>query len=615
MTRQVWSSGQVVKWSSVSKLGLGLVLGLALGLTAAAELNFSADVDRASVGLGEQVQLTVTVQGTNIGGVPKPQLPALPDFTNLGSTSSQSTNISFVNGRMTQQQTISFIYFLAPSKVGDLTIGACKIDYKGATYETQPISITVTRESQAPPPSRQQQQPQSPFDWDPFGSQQQRRPTGRVQDDVKLIAGADRTDVFQGEQITVSYSLYTRRQIADLKLSDVPSFNGFWVENLFDAKELQYRTREYDGRQYNAALLKRVALFPTQSGELRISPMKLAGQSVSSGGFFFQSTEPFEISSGAITVHVKPLPDEGKPASFAGGVGRFEVTSKLSGDSSVGGEPLTLSIKVSGTGNIRLIGQPKLPAIAGVKVLNPETKDKVSGEGAGLSGSREFLYPLMPQSDGRHAVPSIELGFFDPKAGNYYTKATQSLEFVAYGASPTAGVIETETGMKVLGSDIKHIKPKLGVSGSSWSTKPAWWNWLFYPAGLLVIALGFVLGRHRRKLEEDRGYARKSRSGRLVKKRLAEARQFLDKGNERDFYAALSRAVLGYVGDRFNIESQGMTGDELAAELERLGVASAAIAELLDIIKGCDAGRFSPGMVSCSSREILDRATKTMETL
>lgn len=591
------------------------VLSVLILVAAAAELNFSADVDRTTVGLGEQIQLTVTVRGMNIGSIPRPQLPALPDFNNLGSTSSQSTNISLINGKMTQEQIISFIYILSPRKVGDLTIGPCRLEYKGETYQTQPINITVTKESQAPPP-RRQPQPQSPFDWDPFAPpRQQPRATGRIQDDVHLIAAADRTTVYQGEQVTVSFSLYTRRQISDLKLSDVPSFNGFWVENLFDAKQLQYRTREYGGRQYDAALLKKVGLFPTQSGELRISPMKIAGQAIASGGFFFQSAEPFEISSGAITINVKPLPQENKPASFTGGVGRFDVTARLSGDSSVGGEPLSLTVKITGTGNLRLIGPPKLPAITGVRVLNPETKDKISDDGAGLSGSREFTFPLMPQTDGKHSVPALELGFFDPKTGTYYTRSTPRLEFTARGAVPAAAMAETQSGMRVLGSDIRHIKPRLGRSAANWSASPDWHTWLLYSAGIILLALGLVLGRHQRKLEQDRGYARKTRSGRLVKKRLAEARKLLGQGNERDFHASLSQAVVGYIGDRFDIETQAMTSEELAAQLERKGVSPAVITELLDILKKCDAARFSPGMAACSSQEILARTVKALEAL
>ena len=184
-------------------------LVLLLPFLVAAELNFSADADRTTVGLGEQLQLTVTVEGTNIGGAPRPQVPALGDFDVIGSTSSQSTNISFVNGRMTQQNTISFIYFLSPKRDGSLTIPPFKLSFKGTTYETQPIAITVTKESQAPPPSRQQQQ------QSPFGLPGRSQPGSASRGSVVLTSSADRTSIYQGEQVTVTFVLYTQAQVGD----------------------------------------------------------------------------------------------------------------------------------------------------------------------------------------------------------------------------------------------------------------------------------------------------------------------------------------------------------------------------------------------------------------
>ena len=98
--------------SQRSKLIPLLCLVLLCSITFAAEINFTASVDQTSVGIDDQIQLTVTVQGQDIGRVPNPELPALADFDRLGSTSSQSTNISIINGRMSQQQTISFIYWI-----------------------------------------------------------------------------------------------------------------------------------------------------------------------------------------------------------------------------------------------------------------------------------------------------------------------------------------------------------------------------------------------------------------------------------------------------------------------------------------------------------------------
>jgi hypothetical protein len=576
----------------------------------AAELNFSADVDRTTVGLGEQIQLTVTVEGTNIGGAPRPRLPALADFSQLGSTSSQSTSISLINGRMTQQQTSSFIYFLSAKRVGDLTIPPCELDFKGTTYQTQPIAITVTKESQAAPaPPRQQQ---SPFG---FPGRAQPRSSGRA--NVRLTASADRTSIYQGEQVTVTYVLYTQAQIGDLGIKNMPGFTGFWAEKLFDAKELSWRNTTYDGQRYNAATLKQVALFPTQTGELKIDKMTVSGQAVVSGGFFFDSAEPFEASSDPITIQAKPLPGTGRPSDFNGGVGEFKVTASLSRDSSVGGEPLTLAVSISGTGNIGLVGEPKLGALTGVKVLSPETRQNTRTSDGRVAGERTFSYPLIPTADGKFMIPNGSMSFFNPKTGSYYTQTTPRLEFVATGASGKTPLTEAEYGVKTLGTDILHIKPACGRQSpfANRHSPFAFLGWFFYPAGFVVLGLGIVLGRHRRKLEQDRGYARRTRSSRLVKKGLAEATKLLAQGDEREFHAALNRAVVRYVGDRFNIESTGMTGDQLQSELANRNVDADTVAALLDLIASCDAARFSSGMTRCTPQQTLEKARIVLEKL
>lgn len=579
-------------------------------LVAAAELNFSADADRTTVGLGEQFQLTVTVEGTNIGA-PRPQVPALDDFDQLGSTSSQSTSISFVNGRMTRQNTISFIYFLSPKRVGDLTIPPFKLNFKGTIYETQPIAIAVTKEGQASTPSRQQQQ------QSPFGLPSRPQPRSSSRGNVLLTASADRTAVYQGEQVTVTFVLYTQAQIGDLGIKKMPGFTGCWAEKLFDVKELNWRSSTYNGQRYNAATLKQVALFPTQTGEVKVDKMTVSGQIVVTGGFFFDSAEPFEVSSDPITINVKPLPEAGKPQDFDGGVGEFKVTAALSGDSSVGGEPLTLTVRVAGTGNIGLVGEPKLGAISGVKVLSPETKQNTRTSDGRVAGERTFNYPLIPTADGKFVIPEITLGFFNPKTGSYYTQTTPRLEFVATGATGKTPLADVEYGVKTLGTDILHIKPALGRNFvlSTFSFSLSLWSWFFYPAGLVVLAFGIVLGRHRRKLDQDRGYARRTRSSRLVKKGLVEASRLLAQGNEREFHAALNRAVVRYVGDRFNIESTGMTGDQLRAELAGRNVDAATVSNMLDLIASCDAARFSPGVTRCTPQETLEKARTVLEKL
>ena len=100
-----------------------------------------------------------------------------------------------------------------------------------------------------------------------------------------------------------------------------------------------------------------------------------------------------------------------------------------------------------------------------------------------------------------------------------------------------------------------------------------------------------------------------------MKKGLAEATKLLAQGNEREFHAALNRAVVRYVGDRFNIESTGMTGDQLQSELAGRNVDADTVAALLDLIASCDAARFSSGMTRCTPQQTLEKARIVLERL
>ncbi|HDQ98970.1 MAG TPA: protein BatD [candidate division WOR-3 bacterium] len=585
---------------------------LALGIGSAAALEFRASVDRTRVGVGQRFTLTVTVSGSGLGRIPRPELPDLSDFDQLGSTSSQSTNIFFSGGRMTREETVSFIYQLAARREGELTIGPCRLSHGGNTYSTGPVTVTVVGADQSPSPARSA--PAAPLD--PFAPPAA-EPVST--DEVQLIAGADRTDVWQGEQVTVTWTFYTRARVADLKLAQVPPFSGFWAEKLFDADRLDYQSRRLGEVEYSAATLKRVALFPTGPGRLEVGAMRIAGRAVRRGGFFFETTEPFEASSRPIAVTVRPLPDSGRPASFSGGVGAFAVSAELDRDSSDAGTPVNLVVRVEGAGNIQLIGAPKLPPVHGLRVLNPETRDRISRTGNRVRGTREFIYPLIPQSNGRHAAPAVEFGFFDPAEGGYYVRTTPRLEFVATGVQPVAARDDKEEdGMRVVSTDIRHIKGEGSrVQWFDWSGAglPGRVGWLFYPAGLVLLGLGVALGRHRRRLEADRGYARSRRAAGLARRRLAAAARALRAGREAEFYAALAAGVAGYVGDRHNIEVAGMTGDELSAALAARGVAADTARRLLELIRTCEMARYSPGLVSCRPDELLDQARELLEKL
>lgn len=583
---------------------------MAVILASGAEISFSASVDRTTVGLGEPFQLTVTVSGVNIGRVPRPELPELKDFDNLGVSQSQSTSISIINGRVEQQTAISFVYTLVPRKLGELTIGPCRIVYNNTEYTTEPVRITVVKSATRtqPRPQPQRQTPPSPFD---LFEEPEPEPAGP--DEIFVSASVDRTVVYQGEQVTVTWTLYTTREIARLNLKETPALTGFWANDIYQPKELSYEPRTVRGRRYYAVVLRRTALFPTQAGELQIGAMKLEGQVVVPG-FFFGTTRPFSVSSEPVRITVKPLPEAGRPASFTGGVGSFEVSASLSSDRSTGGEPVTLTLTVRGSGNLGLISAPALPSLPGLKILTPETRDNFSYAGGRLSGSRKFVYPVLPAADGRYRIPEMELGFFDPKTGSYYVQKTPALEFVATDVPARSGPDEAAgTGLRVIGSDIRHIRDRL-VRSEGWE-RLAGLELILYPLGLLLLVAGTVFGRHRQRLQTDYGYARRSRASRQARQRLKQAQRALRENRLDEFYGQVRQAVLGFIGDRFNIESGALTSTELEAELNRQGADSELIKGLLELINRCEIARFSPGAVSCNPAELLSQAEQLLSRL
>lgn len=576
------------------------------GLLLASAINFSASVDQSTVGLGEQFALNVTVQGEDMASVPKPQLPDLPDFNIRGSSSSQSTSFQIINGKMSKQASVNFIYYLSAKKTGQLTIGACRITYDGQEYQSQPISMEVTKTAQA----RAQQQPGQ----SPQPSSQARIP---VDGNLYLSAYCSRKTVYLGEQVNAEFTLYNRFQISGLNLAEQPAFSGFWAEKIYDAQKLEFKRQTVDGKQFDVFLVKKVALFPMTSGQLEIKPMALNVEIVQRSRDifdFFGSTQNMKVESKPLHLTVLPLPENGKPAEFTGGVGKFTMTAELDRTSTSGSEPITLTIKISGTGNIRLIEKPVIPAITGLKILDPEIKDQVQASGDVIRGSKTFRYPVIPQADGKYVLPAIKMAYFDPGDKSYHTLQSKVLECTATGCTPNAPLVEA-TGLKVLGTDINYIKPdKTDIRPyipASW-----WLLGLGYLLSLAVLGTSFFYRAHRNKLDSDRGYARKHRSVALVKRRLKAAEKLLKDDPRKEFYAVLFQAVLGYVGDRYNLDAHALSKDQLKAELLRLSLAPGLVDKIVEIIEQCDIARFSPGQAAYKTpRELFERSQEILSQL
>ena len=91
-----------------------------------------------------------------------------------------------------------------------------------------------------------------------------------------IKATVDRSRVFLGQQVTVTYKLYTRLNIAaQMSISKLPNFEGFWSEEIETPNNINFTTEVYDGKRYKVGILKKAALFPSQTGELEVTSFEL----------------------------------------------------------------------------------------------------------------------------------------------------------------------------------------------------------------------------------------------------------------------------------------------------------------------------------------------------
>jgi hypothetical protein len=571
------------------KAVISVVLLLAPVLSGATGLDLTAEVDRPTVALGERQLLTITATGASVSNLPQPRLPRMADFKLIGTMWGRFTSDPGADSGPSQR-TVGFVYTLEPRRTGTLTIGPVSVTHDGAVYQTQPIAVHVVAAGESVPPLAR---------WTDANG-------------IELSCAVDRSSVYVGEQVRVSYTLFARTRVGNLLMKDAPGFTGFWAAGLDDSTGLDWFAATRHGQPCSAAVVRRAALFPTQPGTLTIDKMTLSGVVAVSGGLFKGMPAPFTVSSIPQRIAVNPLPDAGRPADFGGGVGDFTLTADLSAEKSENGEPLTLRVKVSGAGNIGTIGVPQVSTTDGVALLGPDVHLEMDSGGR-ARGTRTFEYSVIPRANGLNVMPAVSMSFFDPKRDSYYTLTSERIQFAATGSGGGRSPGEPQLRAGLPDKDILHIKPSFSPAAAG-IANPVW-SRLFYPLGIATFLAGAVTGRRRRRLETDRGYALRSRAGRLVRQRLRESARFLAAGDERGYYAALARAVIGFAGDRFNVEVTGLTGDELRTALGGRGADAAVVSRVLDFSTRCDIACFSPGATGLSPEEALALARAVIGSL
>lgn len=572
------------------RLAVGLLLAAACAcVAAAAETPFTvrATADAGRIGMQDTLEFQVQVEGSGFTSVEPPDLSALEEFEILdGPRRVQRQTI--VNGAFSAA--VQFLWTLAPKRTGILALPAATVRVDGKPFRTQRIDVQVVE-----------------------GSVASRVPAAggraaRAEAEVLLVAEVDRRTAYVGEQVTFTLKLLTQARIRGVAYQTRPDFNGFWAERDFDAIEdpkgaIEGRPVVRDGRDYQEFLLSRVALFPTASGAVRIDPVNVQMRVASDrrdpfGSFFFDREQTILRRSAPVTVEVRPLPEEGRPAAFSGAVGdyRMEVATDRS-DTAVN-DAVALKVTVQGAGNIRNAGEPVLPALSDFRPFDPTVEESRSFRGGVLQGARTWQYVLVPLAPGEQAIPPIEFAYFDPEAGRYRTLRSEPVALRVARGDASEAPLDSGTARREVTpvrQDIHFIKLAKGplvARGAPFHRSGTFLALLALP----LLATGVVFAWRWRidRLRSDVAGRRARGASKAFRARLREAEAARRAGRAADFHAAVSRALTGLVADRSNVAAAGLTREALRDLLAAAGAEAGVCREVESILDECDAARFSP---------------------
>jgi len=583
-----------------------IVLLMVLSLTATAQNGtFVASVDRSSVGTGDRFEVSFTVSGSDVNGVKNFKAPNFSPFVVL-SGPNQSTNMQFVNGQMSGS--VTYTYYLYARQTGKYSIGAASVDYRGTTLQTQPIQIEVV-----------QGKPQT--------QQKEADASQNVGDNLFIRALSDKQRVKQGEPVTVTYKLYTRLQVSGYDIAKAPVYQGFWAEETDQPKQPTVVNETYEGKQYRVAVIRKTALFPTQSGKLVISPLEvrcayqLQSRKKSNDPFDSFFNDPFfsrmqnveqDFKSNPLNVTVDPLPGN-PPAGFGGAVGQFTFTATADKKEVKTGDPITLRLTVTGSGNIKLLTPPKPNLPADFEAYDPKITDEITRDGGMIRGKKIAEYLIIPRNAGDRAVEPISFSYFDLDRNAYNTLRSQRFNFTVLQGRDISGgaAIASKSDVRLLGEDIRFLNLTLGELqpiGESLFTS----NWLVALFVVPPIAFlgAFAYRKRQEKLSGKVDQLRFAKAGREVTKRLKQARKLFSQGNTESYHAEVSKALMGYLEDKLHIPKASLTIDEAATLLEQHHVPTETVQTLRSCIDRAEFARFAPASDTQEARaELLDAAT------
>jgi hypothetical protein len=577
-----------------------------------AQVRVDLSADRKELSVSDNVAVRIYVQ-TQGAGQPDIEVPEFEGFQVVQRAVQRPMQFSFGFGQAAPvvTSTTQYTFVLVPMGPGTFKIPPVRVTFGQKVYQSQPLVLTVTGQAGAPPsaaPQQQQSQPAQPR----AAAQANTAPqaTGDAANfdpEAFLRTVVDKTEPYEGEQVTATIYLYTRHNLQQVPAVQAEaSTDGMWVQDLLSPTRSLEPTRQIvNGHGFWVYVLRRFAGFPLRSGELTIGSMALT----ISRDTIFDLFDPgrgaaadVQRSSVPILLRVKPLPAEHKPDGPIA-VGSFEIQASLDRKQVVTGDAATLTVNVRGKGNLRGVHIAD-PHVNGLQILQPEVHDLIESPDDRVQGTRSFAWLIVPEGPGTYTLPAVSVATFDPEHGGYRRLSSETLTLVAAGAArsdatKTVAAADDHPGgsgppeevWPALRSHSELLRAQTPLAAHGFYP----WALLFAPllwVGTWLVPAAWARVRLRGGESQERAALRGAR------KRLSAAESALEAHDARRFHADVASALQTTLEARLGETLSGLTRAELLAKLKERGMSDALSGALCDVLAQCDFARFSSAAVS-----------------
>ncbi len=599
---------------STRRLRLAIfILAVITSVTAFCQTSFKV-ISPGNVIAGRNFSLTFRLSNGQSNAPRPPELQGC-DLLYGPSVSTMSSS-QYINGQMSSSTSVDYTYMYRATTPGKVTVPEVTVNSGGKNYTSHSVTFEIL-----PPDKPQQQQGQSQLTSPQVSAvdPSTHRPGQVSPNDLFVRVSFSKAHALEQEAVMATIKVYTKYSITSFLVTQQPLFDGFLSEEL--PVDLEVNLENYNGQNYNTAVLKRLLLYPQKSGKLTVNSGKYditiqQFELVNMG--FFTTQRPIErqvtTESNMATIDVTPLP-EPKPAGFDGAVGRFTVSTDLQPELLRTNEAAVYTYTIKGTGNIRYLKQPDIKFPASIDRYTPKTDIDAKIVGANTTGTYKVDYTIVPQEAGKLEIPGTPFVYYDIDRKEYVTLETRSYDLNVAKGSSTSSVVEQREIDKSM-NDILHIKPSTDKRHKEISyIFHKGFYWLTFVLAIAILVGIAVIYRRQLKFNADVKGRKHARANRVVSKRLKTARSFMNAHENDKFYAELAKAMWGYISDKLSIAPSQLLRDNIASQLENYGASAQTTEELLSVLDECEMARFTPHHSDQEVAKLYDEAVAAIKNL